>query len=146
MRNCWVSLARVWLCCDSSSNCFFTSPSVADWAAGVLLEIFLVSFELLLQRFDQRFDRFLPLGEVALGGFLKLAKGLFRQPQKFRRGLFQRIRAQSLEGVPQIIERFFLRGFGLAQALLVELFLFGEDAFGGSLIGLRGGQCGFCLG
>ena len=39
-----------------------------------LLQTFLVGFELLFQRLDQAFDGFLPLGQIALGGFLKFAE------------------------------------------------------------------------
>jgi len=53
----------------------------------ILLQTLLVSVQLLLERFDQTFDRFLPLRQVAFRGFLKFSKRLFRQPQKFRRGL-----------------------------------------------------------
>ncbi len=74
-----------------------------------LLQPFLVGFELLFQRFDQGFDGFLPLGQVALGGFLEFSEGLFRQPQKFRRALFQCLRAQCLERLAQIHQRLVLQ-------------------------------------
>ena len=101
--------ASDWLDCASVSSCFFTSPSVAACARLALLQAFLVSFELLLERFDQRFDGFLPLRQIAFGRFLKFAERLLGQPQKFRRALFQRLGAQRLERLAQIGQRLFLQ-------------------------------------
>ena len=64
---------------------------------AVLLQVFLIGLQLLLERFDKRFDGFLSLREVAFGRFLKLAEGLFREAQEFRGGLLERIGTQRLE-------------------------------------------------
>ena len=99
----------------------------------------------MLERLDQTFDGFLPLRQIAFGRLLKFAERLFRQPQKFRRGLFQRVRAQRLESVAQIRDRLFLRGLGVAQGLFVKRFLLRENFFRRRLIRLRRGERSFAL-
>ena len=95
-----------------SFQIFFHFAQRAGLSERTLLQIFLLCFQLLFQRLDQSFNRFLPLRQIAFGRFLKFSETLLREPQKFRRGLFQRIRAQGFERVAQIFDRFFLRQFG----------------------------------
>ena len=107
---------------------------------AALLQIFLVGFELLLERLDQALDGLLPLRQIALGRLLKFAEALFRQPQKFRRGLFQRIRAQRLERLAQVRPAPFpARALRVAQDLFVKLLLLGSF-FRRRLVCLRGGE------
>ena len=93
---------------------------------AALLQILLVGFQLLLERLDKHLDGFLPFVQITLGGFLQPAERLLGQAQKFRRVLLQRVGAHGLEGVAQIGNRLFLRGPGVAQGLLLKLFLLGE--------------------
>ncbi len=93
-----------------------------------MLQAFLVGFELLFQRFDQGFDGFLALGQVALGGFLEFAERLFGQSQKFRRALFQRLGAQGFERLAQI-----------GQCLVLQRALFHDHFFRRRPAGFSGG-------
>ena len=84
------------------------------------------NFELLFEGFDQGFDGFLTLGEFAFGRFLKFPEGLLGQPQEFRRGLFEGVRAQCFKGVAQV-----------GQGLFLQRFLFAQQIFRRGLFGFR---------
>ena len=62
-----------------------------------LLQPFLVGLQLLLQRLDQRLDRLLPLGQIALRRFLKFGDRLRDALDKLGLQLAERIHAQRLE-------------------------------------------------
>ena len=123
-----------------------------DFAEGgglggrTLLQIALIIIELLFERFNQTFDRFLPLGEVAFGGFLKFAKALLGEAEEFGGGLFQGVGAEGFERVAEVGEGFFLGGLGVGLGLGIQFFLAGEHFFGGGLVGLGGGKGGLALG
>ena len=78
MRNCCVSCASDWLCCGERFELLLHLAQRGGLGGLALLQAFLVSLQLLLERLDQRLDRFLALRQVALGGLLKLAEGLVR--------------------------------------------------------------------
>ena len=125
---------------------FFDFAEGRGLGGGTLLQVALIIIELLFERFDEAFDGFLALGEVAFGGFLEFAKALFGEAEEFGGGLFQGVGAEGFEGVAEVGEGFFLGGFGVGLGLGIQFFLAGEHFFGGGLVGLGGGEGGLALG
>lgn len=111
-----------------------------------LLEAFLVGVELLFERFDERSDGLLALGEVAFGGFVEFGDGFGDALDEMGLEFAQGIDAEGFKGRPEIGEGFFLGLAGFEEGAFMESALFGEEVFGSLLAGLSGGERGGGLG
>jgi hypothetical protein len=74
-------------------------------------EALLVDAEVFLERFDQRGDFLLSFGQIAARLRLEFFKRLVGQTEEFGMGLFERIRTEGLEGVPEAVQGQGLRLF-----------------------------------
>ena len=120
-----------------------------DFAEGgglggfVLLEAFLVGFQLLLQGLDEGGDGLLSLGEVAFGGFLEFGEGLIGKLQELRGGLLEGVGAEGAEGFAQVQQGLVLGFLGGAEVLGVGFAGFCQQPLGGLAFGFGGGD-GVC--